>query len=87
MCLLFCFVIFWMLCCVMCHASGREMRRGLKCRRMVGLLIIKRNKNEQKPPRGGKTDRQAGRELQYVQTSHTHDVKQQISTGLETPGE
>ncbi len=53
------------------------------------FLIIKQNKEQQKPPRRGKTSRQAedwGTVRHETHMTKTHE-RQRISTGLQTQGE
>ncbi len=54
------------------------------------FLIIKLNKEEQKPPRRGKTSRQAedwSTVKHKTHMKHTTHERQRISTGLQTQGE
>ncbi len=65
-----------------------EMRSRTQVQRKSGFLITKPNK-EQKPPRRGKTSRQASRQKTGAQSTvkHSHDIRQRISTGLLTHGD
>ncbi len=65
-----------------------EMRSRTQVQRKSGFFITKPNK-EQKPPRRGKTSRQAGRQKTGAQSAvkHSHDIRQRISTGLLTHGD
>ncbi len=58
--------------------------------RKSGCLIINETNEQQKPPRRGKTSRQAGRRLEHSQhethMAKTHE-RQWISTGLQTQGD
>ncbi len=58
--------------------------------RNLGFLIKNETNEQQKPPRRGKTSRQAGRRLEHSQhethVTKTHE-RQRISTGLQTQGD
>ncbi len=45
-----------------------------------------KQKSNNNHPEGGK-NKQGGRRLEHSQTLNTHDVRQRISTGLQTQGE
>ncbi len=68
------------------HNCQERGGRGLKCRGNQGFNNKIKQKN--KPPRRGKTNKQAGRHKTGAQSTwNTHDVRQRISTGLQTQGD
>ncbi len=68
---------------------SQEMRSRTQMQRELLSLIIKQNKEQQKPPRRGKTSRQAEdwSTVKHELTWHSTHERQRISTGLQTQGD